>query len=238
MNLLNKNFNSQKYAVLDFDNTCIINDTGDVVLAYACEHNLLKKYSGKKAFLKYYSLLDKKKTKEAYEFNSKAFEGLTKKEIQLITKKAIKSTGNKPTSRYLFGRKINKGIRINKNVKILLDYLHKYNYQIWVVSASQKIVVETALNLLFSKYKIKCIGIENKIKKGMLTNQLVYPTSTYDGKVKCIQKYIDKIKRPAIAVGDSMNDLPMLEYSQMKFVVDRNNELTKIAKKNRWNILK
>ncbi len=44
-------------------------------------------------------------------------------------------------------------------------------------------------------------------------------------------------KRPLLGVGDSINDLPMLEYCEIKAVVDRQNSLAKKAKQNGWLLI-
>jgi len=45
----------ENYAVLDFDNTCILNDIGHAVLAYTVEHENVPK----EVFLEYYDLVNK-----------------------------------------------------------------------------------------------------------------------------------------------------------------------------------
>lgn len=226
------------YAALDFDNTCIINDIQDAVLAYLCENNLIKGHDAKRVFTKYYDLLGSGKVQRAYEFAVKALAGYSIKETRAIVRKAIKKEGTKITKRVLFGITINKGLRINRSVKAIIERLRENNCELWVVSASSKHVVAEALKIFFAGYRINCIGIENVLENDILTDRLVYPTSTSEGKVKCIKKHIHKTRRPIVAGGDSMNDLPMLEYAETRFIIDRNNELTQIAGKRKWDILK
>lgn len=236
---LNKIFETlpkKGYVVIDFDNTCIINDIGEAVLAFLCEHGLLKKYDNKVAFKKYYHLLEIGQVRDAYEFVTKVLAGFTADEIRTIVQETVKSDGSKITTRNLLGIKINKGLKLNKPILKIIDFLHR-GHELWVISASSKLVVEEAVNIFLPNYNIKCIGVTSEVNRGILTNQLIYPTSIFEGKVDCIKKYISKDVKPVVGIGDSMNDKEMLEYSKIKIVADRNNQLTELARKKGWIIL-
>ncbi len=224
------------YAVFDFDNTCTINDVGEAVLAFLCENKLLKQFDNEAAFKKYYALLEQGKTQEAYEFATQVLAGFTSNEIRQIVKGTVKKEGAKLSNRILFGIEINQGIKINKPIAKLIHLLYP-NYKIWIVSASAKPIIEEALKIFFPRYKINCIGMESRQNQGILTEQLIYPTSTFQGKVDNIKKHISKDIPPVLGAGDSMNDRYMLEYSKIKVVVDRNNQLTELAREQGWIIL-
>jgi len=53
----------------------------------------------------------------------------------------------------------------------------------------------------------------------------------------CIKKFINPKVKPLLGVGDSINDLPMLEYCEIKAVIDRQNSLTKLAKQKSWFLI-
>lgn len=58
-----------------------------------------------------------------------------------------------------------------------------------------------------------------------LTNQIVHPVSTFEGKLTTIKKYILKENEsPFLIVGDSPNDLPMLKDAQYKLWLERPNK--------------
>ena len=59
----------------------------------------------------------------------------------------------------------------------------------------------------------------------------------FEGKIECIKKFIDKDIPPLLGVGDSINDLPMLEYCNIKVIVDRQNDLSEYAKQNNWFLI-
>tara|TARA_Y100000031_G_C8177609_1_gene364865 strand:- start:28 stop:750 length:723 start_codon:yes stop_codon:yes gene_type:complete len=224
----------QGYAVLDFDNTCIINDIQEAVLSYLCENSLLKHLDGQETLQKYYQLDNEH---DAYEFAITILDGFTIDELKEIVKKVILAEGSEIGKRELFGVTINHGLKINQSVASLIDFLDKKGYSLYLVSASSKFVIEVAAKVFFPNYNFTSIGIENVIKDGVLTKDLVYPISTCEGKVDNIKNHISKNDKPTVAVGDSMNDAFMLEYSKFKVVVDRNNQLTDLARKNNWLIL-
>ncbi|MEK6969724.1 MAG: haloacid dehalogenase-like hydrolase [Nanoarchaeota archaeon] len=231
-----KDLPKQGYAVFDFDNTCIVNDIAEAALAYLCENNLLKKLDGEATFKKYFRLLEEGHTQEAYEFATQLLAGFTISEIKTIVQETVRQEGSKLSKRKLFGIEINRGIKPNKSIAELMGVLHP-QYKIWVVSASTKPIIEEALKIFLPDYQIKCIGMESEQEQGRLTDRLIYPTSTFQGKVDNIKKYISKDVPPILGAGDSMNDRYMLEYCKVKVVVDRNNQLTELAKKNGWIIL-
>lgn len=231
-----KDLPKQGYAVFDFDNTCIVNDIAEAVLAYLCENNLLKKLNGEATFKKYFHLLEEGHTQEAYEFATQLLAGFTISEIKNIVQETVKQEGSKLSKRNLFGIEINRGIKTNQSIAKLMGLLHPH-YKIWIVSASAKPIIEEALKIFLPDYQIKCIGMESEQNQGILTDQLIYPTSTFQGKVDNIKKHISKDTPPILGAGDSMNDRYMLEYCKVKVVVDRNNQLTELAKKNGWIIL-
>ncbi len=238
-NLFNKILNSlppQGYAVFDFDNTCIINDIAEAVLAYLCENNLLKKLDGEATFKKYFRLLAEGQTQTAYEFATQLLAGFTINEIKNIVQETVKKEGSKLGKRKLFGIKINRGIKINKPIVKLMNLLYP-NYELWIVSASAKPIIKEAMKIFLPDYQINCIGIESELDQGILTDRLIYPTSTFQGKVANIKKYISKEVPPVLGAGDSMNDRHMLEYCKVKVVIDRNNQLTELARKQGWVIL-
>ncbi len=232
------------FAVFDFDNTCIVNDIGDAVLAFTARDNLFKdktllngefeNYS-KAVFENYHKLYDGGQIKEAYEFMAKTLSGFSVDEIKSLVDEAIKFEGEEINTAELFGRKINKGIKPRKEIVELVGFLKNNKVEVWIVSASSEILVRQAMEHF--NIKANLISVRNVVVDGKITNELEKPLSIYEGKVDCIKKFISQDKKPLLGVGDSMNDLPMLEYCEIKVVVDRQNELAKKAKQNNWFLI-
>jgi phosphoserine phosphatase len=133
------------------------------------------------------------------------------------------------------GTGVAKGLRVREDVIILLKSLQTNNVAIWIVSASPEAVVTAALQ----HYAIPgtCIGMRLEKDGDLLTDKVIEPSSTLEGKVSCIQKYIHATQQPVLGIGDSMNDFPMISYSQIKVVVDRKNKLSEEAKQNGWYLI-
>jgi len=237
------------FAVFDFDNTCITNDIEEATLRYMACHNLfLGKYIletkvaypgtelySKSIFDKYYKFLESGRIKEAYEFSSRILSGYAFEKIGPMVKKIARSEGEKNTEIKFWGQKINKGINVRPQVIELMDFLKDNGVAVWVVSASQQVLVKAAMSHFGIDANL--IGVNVITKDNKFTTDLEQPLSMFAGKVDCIKKFIDPERKPLLAVGDSLNDLPMLEYSGIKVVVDRRNSLTERAKKNNWFLI-
>jgi len=237
------------FAVFDFDNTCIINDITEATLAYMARNNLFRDknllrtkfknvknemYSGA-VFDNYYNLLKEDKVKEAYEFISKILSGFDINEISLLVNNVIDFEGKDITTDKLFGREIAKGIKPKEQIIELIDMLKNNGVGVWIVTASIEVLVKEAMKHF--NIRANVIGVRNIIVDSKFTTQLEKPLSMFEKKIECIKKFIDPKKNPLLGVGDSMYDLPMLEYCKIKVVVDRQNALTAKAKENDWFLI-
>jgi phosphoserine phosphatase len=63
---------------------------------------------------------------------------------------------------------------------------------------------------------------EEKLKTFKLSHHLSEPTSTFQGKAKVCEQILSKL--PILAVGDSENDLDMLQCAQWKLFLERKNK--------------
>ncbi len=238
------------FAVFDFDNTCIVNDITEATFAYMARHNLFEdknllggrfEDAGSPAYSKalfdnYWKLIEKDDIKEAYEFISKILSGFDAHEVSALVSKVIEFEGDNITTDMLFGRKIAKGIKPGKQIIKLIDLCKSNNIEPWIISASIEVLVKEAMKHFNIDGQV--IGVQTSIINGKFTAQLKKPLSMFEGKVKCIKKYIDSKKIPLLGAGDSIYDLPMLEYCTTKVVVDRNNALTAKAKENNWFLIR
>ncbi len=232
------------FAAFDFDNSCIMNDIADAVFAYLCRNRLLedntllgaKKYGNKeyhrRIFRRYHEFLGKGDIKKAYLFCAKVLSGFGKKEMEVIVNKVIKFEGKTIRKARLYGIVIARGLAIKPQIKELMDALKKRSVAIWIITASPQIIVATAVK--HYGFPGKVIGLRNVIRKKVFTSEIKKPYSIIEGKVTCIKYFIKPNDRPLLAVGDSMNDLPMLKYAIIPVVVYRNNALSQKAKSQGW----
>ncbi len=208
------------FAVFDFDNTCIFNDITEAALDYMSANNLFRdKDFSDGGFEKYYKLFNEGKVKESYEFISKILNGFSINEIGALVEKVIEVGNIKP----------------REKVIELLNYLKTNGVEVWVVSASPEILVRQVMTHF--NIEANLIGIRNIIVDGKITPELEKPLPIIEGKVECIKKFISQNERPLLGVGDSINDLPMLEYCNVKAVVSLNNALSYKAKQDSWFLI-
>ena len=103
-----------------------------------------------------------------------------------------------------------------------------------MVSASNKWIVQAG----FKHFNINInhvLGMNLKVIDGVLKGQPLEPVPNEAGKVKVINKYINK--KPVIVFGNSLGDLAMLEYSKdLAVVVNPEGELANIALQKGWGI--
>jgi HAD superfamily phosphoserine phosphatase-like hydrolase len=225
--LLSKN-GEKAFAVFDFDNTCIVGDIAESVLAYMARNNFIDA----EVFKKYYALLDVGGIREAYEFCVKAISGMSVSEMRDLTKKVLILEGEEITNDEIFGIKISKGIKSRASVMELMSYLRGRGIEVWIVSSSPAILIEEVARHFGIDAKI--VGVHNIIKDEIITSELENPLPIIEGKVDCIKKFIDSDVRPILGIGDSDSDLPMLEYSEIKAVIDQSNPFSKGALQKGW----
>lgn len=237
------------FAVFDFDNTCIENDIQEATLAYLCRNRFLRNSKlaevslsedvdefHESVFRNYHNLLRKKDVLGAYRYAIRTLAGFSTEDIKELTLETIKDEGEVIIEAELFGIKIARGLRVRNAVREIMEKLTEEGIEIWVVSASSEPVVAAAL----AQFKLpgKCVGMKLKEENGVFVDMLIEPLSVLEGKVDCIKQFIHPSVRPLVGVGDSMNDLPMLEYAEEKIVVDRGNELAEKAREEEWEIFK
>jgi phosphoserine phosphatase len=71
----------------------------------------------------------------------------------------------------------------------------------------------------------------------VISKEIDGPQPIVEGKVDCIKTFVDARNRPLVGVGDSIYDLPMLEYATVRAVVDGDQILMKNARLRGWFIL-
>ncbi len=119
----------------------------------------------------------------------------------------------------------------------VVQLLHDNGVEVWLVSASGRIVVEAAA-LYLGIPQDRVLGMEVETEAGLLTEQMILPMTANAGKVEAIEQTIGV--RPIAAFGDSRGDLEMLEYASQAFVVGQtsrtNESFVALAKDRGWPI--
>jgi phosphoserine phosphatase len=236
------------FAVMDFDNTCIVNDVGEATLAFMCANSLLRcsdllpsggepghpAYHGR-VFRHYHQLLNGGDIRAASLLCARILAGFKPDEAAAVVAAALDAEGNIPGEAELFGIQIARGLAVRSALRRLIEFSTANAVHIWIASASPAIAVQAAMQRFALPGRL--IALRHRIVDGVLSRTLVAPHSIQEGKVDCIKTFIDGKERPLFAVGDSVYDLPMLEYARLRAVVERDNAMTQEARRRGWFVL-
>jgi phosphoserine phosphatase len=236
------------FAVLDFDNTCIVNDVGEAALAFLCRNHLLRHGellpSGaqpcdpayhERVFRHYHQLLAGGDIRSASLLCARILAGFRPDEAAAAVAVALDAEGTVPGETELYGIRIALGLAVRPALRRLIEFSAANNIQIWIVSASPEIAVRAAMQRFGLSGNL--IGLRHRIEGEVLSHAFDEPHSIAEGKVDCIRQHIDGRQRPLFAVGDSVYDLPMLEYADLPAVVARDQALTQEARRRGWFVL-
>ncbi len=239
---------AQRFAVLDFDNTCIVNDVGEATLAFMCRNRLLR-HGGllpfgaqacdppyhERVFRHYHELLDGGDIRAASLLCARILAGLEPGAAAATVAAALEAEGTLPGRTELYGLPVVRGLAMRPSLRRLIDFSVAHDIDIWIVSASPEIAVRTAM----TRFGIcgNLIALRHRVIDNVLSPTIDEPHSIAEGKVDCIKKLIDGTRRPLFAVGDSIYDLPMVEYAEIHAVVEQDNALTQEARRRGWFVL-
>jgi phosphoserine phosphatase len=238
----------QPFAVLDFDNTCIVNDVGEATLAFMCRNQLLRcgdllpgagqpcsRAYHEQVFRHYHRILNQGDIRSASLLCAGILAGFKPDEAAAIVAAALDAEGIIPGETELHGIPIARGLAMRPELRKLIDFSAANGVQIWIVSASPEIAVRAAMQRFGLRGNL--IALRHRIDNEVLSYALDEPYSIAEGKVDCIKKFIHGSRRPLFAVGDSVYDLPMVEYADLHAVVARDNALTQEARRRGWFVL-
>lgn len=200
-------------ATFDWDNTCMAGDISELMLSALStdERNLLREYE---------SLFDSHGRERAYAFCCEVHAPNTPEHIEARTESVLREA-------FRDGR-----VQIREPMRDLGARLMERGWEVWIVSASLVHLVRAAARD-FGVPRDRILGVELDVSEGVLQPQVQEPMTMYEGKVHAIREHIGK--RPDLAVGDSPNDLPMLQHAQNAIVIDRAiREMHTEAGRNGW----
>lgn len=121
--------------------------------------------------------------------------------------------------------------------KTLISSLQKKGIPVWIVSASNRWIIEAGaawLNVPASNV----IGIDLLVDKGILTNQVKQPVTYKQGKILALQQ---RTQLPILlASGDSVGDQQLLEQAvKLSLLIthelNQKDTIAMLAVKNKWN---
>jgi phosphoserine phosphatase len=239
---------AEPFAVLDFDNTCIVNDIGEATLAFMCRNQLLRcgdllptrgqpcdPAYHEQVFRHYYRLLNSADIRSASLLCARMLAGFTPAEAAAAVSATLDAEGSTPGETELFGLPVARGLAVRPALQRLTHFAVVKGIQIWIVSASPTVAVEAAMQRFGLAGNL--IALRHRIDNETLSQSLDEPYSIAEGKVDCIKAFIDARRRPLFAVGDSIYDLPMVAYAELGAVVERDNAMTREARQRGWFVL-
>lgn len=101
--------------------------------------------------------------------------------------------------------------------KHLFQALEQAGHEVWIVSASNRWLIEAAAPLLELSPARVC-AMDSELEAGRLSDRPRGPIVQGVGKVEIIQQRIQK--RPLLAMGNSHGDAAMLQYAEHAVVID------------------
>jgi len=206
----------QKRAVFDLDNTLLIGDIGDALFAQLkdAEKKDSVKMDGSRinfSWTEYKNLIKTGKSEKAYRDVVKSMSGIPVKTVLAFTRELIFND-------FMYIEIENERVPIpfvNPVMEILVVFLKKLNYEIFVISASNAMSVKLISKEFFDIPEENAYGIESRIRKidrelSIFTNELIEPAPVGEGKAQLYFKEKGDIL-PLIVVGDSRWDIPLLK---------------------------
>jgi len=225
LNLLKKQIkqrpSSKNLVALDADGTLWPEDANDILLSYEMRRGLRD----------FKDLLNPDYHKEVNRFKlceifSERQAGWTLDEFKYHCLEALKET---PLHVFPFQR-------------ALLQYLKQKGMTIYIVTASMKWLVETAVEL-YNLPVDKVLGVETKLKGNLISSEILRPAPIAGLKGEVFLKY-SQGDSCFLAGGNTSTDIPLLEMASVPFVVHSaspgsdffpaEKKLKELAIKNRW----
>ena len=139
------------------------------------------------------------------------FSGFPENDVRALARATLASEVRTPLSiRTLGGYSRPRGIRYLNETLALFRTLQEMQFDIWVVSGSNRWSVESVF-IPLGIPRERIIGIELEQRNGVLDNLIVQPVPVRENKVAALMKAEPRV--PLLVASDSRNDLPLFRYS-------------------------
>ncbi|MBI2082260.1 MAG: haloacid dehalogenase-like hydrolase [Deltaproteobacteria bacterium] len=221
-------------AVFDLDNTIIKNDCGEAFFHFLVEEGKLPA----SRIREYYEKVQKEGGIVAYPWVVSLMAGMKEEEIYSACQEAIRRELKKEIGKKeLGGIQVAQGIRLSPQMKELMKRMKQAGFEIWIISASNRWVVETTIQQLELPVD-HSVGMAVTVKDGILTNIPVKPEPVGQGKREVIEQKIGR--PPNFVAGDSASDFPMMEMAtEIALFIDHGNkECQRVALERGWVVQK
>lgn len=202
-------------ATFDWDNTAIRGDIQESVLLW------LDHRDGGRRTQVYEHLAAEAGRPAAYQWAAEVVAGLYELEVRELTLEVVESYLNQG------------GLRFRPEMRDLMFALQRWGWEVWVVSASAEVVVQTIAQF-YGVPADRVIGVKLTVAPdGLLLPHTAGPLTYRTGKVAAIDRFIGR--RPTFAAGDTDTDIEMLQASRHVLLMDRgNDEALTAAREGGW----
>jgi phosphoserine phosphatase len=205
---------------LDADGTLWRGDVGEDFLRFLAVEDRLPRFPGRSDVYLEYERRVAQDPASGFAFAVEAMEGLDERELGALCRQFV-------------GRRY--GGRIFPFARALVAELAAAGHAVWVVSASPVWPVIAGAELLGIPPD-RVIGARCEIAEGRLTRRVSLPIPTLEGKVT---RLVEAGIRPALAGGNSVLDIPLLEAADRAFVVvphGEAGEIARVARQRGWPV--
>jgi len=183
-------------AVFDADGTLWADDLGETHLHVLVDGQLVAPGEGHESLLTEYAARCKANVDDAYAWGARILEGISEARVMESAVEAWRR--HRP--------------RLLPPLAQIVAALHGAGVEVVVVSASNRWVIEAAVRELgIGADKIIAVDLERDGER--LTGTVVQPMPNGAGKVAAIDVHLDR--RPTLAFGNSMHDVPMLQSATL-----------------------
>ncbi len=219
--IIKKKSHNELIAVFDLDNTLLDGDIGEATFAQLKADGEFKDFS----YANYLQEIENGNFQRAFLDMAVSMKGLTIEKLIQTTHKVLNKKGQMIEFKENNKNFYSVAPSANRNLLNMLLFLKANNFKIKIISSSPDIIVKTVATRLFGIDPKNSIGLKNKTKNGILTEELLEPIPIADGKEQ-VYKSIFNNTPPIISAGDSINDAFLLKLTSLDGIV--------ILRKNRY----
>jgi phosphoserine phosphatase len=191
----------KKTAVFDLDNTLLVGDVGDAVLA-----GLLNTGHPLRFTMAEYRQLVEIDPLSAYIEAARALSGFSLDYLIDTTKRALLSESDS-----IFCEGFEVAVpKPNLVMRAIVRLLREWDYTVFIISASNDVSAKVAGSLLFDIPVANIAGVKNQVVDGRLTDTVLRPVPVGEGKVARYRALAGDVM-PMVVATDSELDMPMLQ---------------------------
>jgi len=210
-----------RIAAFDLDNTLLIGDIGDASFIHLKQeeerrgpltaHGVLIPFT----WQEYDEILQRGDKLEAFTQMVKAYSGLPTSLMRDVACTVMKNTDHTISAEGA----VVPVPRPNPVMQAVVAYLQYLGYEIYVISASQQLLVEYVAREYFGIPGTHVIGLSNRlethprVRGAVLSAELEEPLTVTDGKADAYRRFISP-EMPLITGGDSLTDLYLLNLTK------------------------